>query len=101
MHFTILLQIQYENNFLPTSGHRQTKFVAFLVFVCTNALLIVQISSSENVSKRDAINGSCRKTVTGANRNTRKLLFTDLVNTNVNYLTQERLVNPRSLPSGP
>ena len=63
MHFTILLQIQYENNFLPTSGHRQTKFVAFLVFVRTNASFIVQISSSENVSKRDAINGSGRKTV--------------------------------------
>ena len=63
VHFTILLQIQYENNFLPTSEHRQTKFVAFLVFVCTNASFIIQISSSENVSKRDAINGSCRKTV--------------------------------------
>ena len=63
VHFTILLQIQYENNFLLTSGHRQTKFVAFLVFVCTNASFIVHISSSENVSKRDTINGSCRKTV--------------------------------------
>ena len=31
------------------------KFVAFLVFVCMTALLIAQISSSENISKRDAI----------------------------------------------
>ena len=31
------------------------KFVASLVFVCTTALLIAQISSSENISKRDAI----------------------------------------------
>ena len=32
MHFTILLQIQRENNFLPTSEHRQAKlkFVVFL-----------------------------------------------------------------------
>ena len=40
MHFTILLQIQYENNFPPTSEHRQTKFVALLVFVCMNASFI-------------------------------------------------------------
>ena len=34
VHFTILLQIQHENNFLPTSEHRQAKlkFVVFLVF---------------------------------------------------------------------
>ena len=31
------------------------KFVAFLLFVCTTASFIAQISSSENVSKRDAI----------------------------------------------
>ena len=31
------------------------KFVAFLVFVCTTASFIAQISSSENVSKRNAI----------------------------------------------
>ena len=55
MHFTILLQIQFENNFPPTSEHWQAKFVAFLVFVCTTASFIAQISSSENISKRDAI----------------------------------------------
>ena len=31
------------------------KFVAFLVFVCMTASFIAQISSFENVSKRDAI----------------------------------------------
>ena len=31
------------------------KFVAFLVFVCTTASFIAQISSSENVSKQDTI----------------------------------------------
>ena len=31
------------------------KFVAFLVYVCTTASFIAQISSSENVLKRDAI----------------------------------------------
>ena len=30
------------------------KFVALLVFVCTTASFIAQISSSENVSKQDA-----------------------------------------------
>ena len=55
VHFTILLQIQFENNFPPTSEHWQAKFVAFLVFVCTTASFIAQISSSENISKRDAI----------------------------------------------
>ena len=31
------------------------KFVALLVFICTTASFIAQISSSENVSKQDAI----------------------------------------------
>ena len=30
MHFMILWQIQHENNFLPTSEHRQVKFHRFL-----------------------------------------------------------------------
>ena len=45
--------------FYLTSEHREAtekpKFVAFLVFVCTNASFIAQISSSGNVSKRDTI----------------------------------------------
>ena len=33
----------------------KSKFVAVLVFVCTTASFIAQISSSEDVSKQDAI----------------------------------------------
>ena len=41
--------------YLPVNTDKP-KFVAFLVFVCTTALwFTVQISSSENVSKRDTI----------------------------------------------
>ena len=41
VHFTILLQIQHENNFLPTSEHLQAKlkFVVFLVFVFYNCFM--------------------------------------------------------------
>ena len=60
--FAILLQIQRENNFLPSRINTdKLKFVAFLVFVCTTALFIAQISSSENFSKRDAILASVAK----------------------------------------
>ena len=52
--FKILLQIQHENNFLPVHNDKP-KFVTFLVFVGPTASFIAQISSSENVSKRDAI----------------------------------------------
>ena len=51
----ILLQIQHENNFPPPVNTNKPKFVAFLVFVCTTTSFIAQISSSENVSERDAI----------------------------------------------
>ena len=40
--------------YLPVNNDKP-KFVGFLVFVCTTASFIAQISSSENVSKRDAI----------------------------------------------
>ena len=40
--------------YLPVNNDKP-KFVAFLVFVCTNASFITQISSFENVSKGDAI----------------------------------------------
>ena len=53
--FTILSQIQHENNYLPTSKHRQANFVPFLIFVCTTASFFAQISSPQNVLKRDAI----------------------------------------------
>ena len=40
--------------YLPANTDKP-KVVAFLVFVCTTASFIAQISSSENVMKRDAI----------------------------------------------
>ena len=40
--------------YLPVTTNKP-KFVAFLVFVCSTASFIAQISSSENVLKRDAI----------------------------------------------
>ena len=40
--------------YLPVNTDKE-KFVAFLVFVCTTALFLAQISSSENVSRQDAI----------------------------------------------
>ena len=40
--------------YLPVNTDKP-KIVAFLVFVCTTASFIAQISSSENASKRDAI----------------------------------------------
>ena len=57
VHFTILLQIQQENNFyLPVMNtDKPAKFVVFLVFVCTTASFIAQILSSKNVSRWDAI----------------------------------------------
>ena len=41
--------------YLPANTDKPIKFVAFLVFACTTALFIAQISSFEKVSKRDAI----------------------------------------------
>ena len=52
--FTILLQIQNENNILPTSKHRQAKVRRFFGIVCSTASFFAQISSPENVSKPDA-----------------------------------------------
>ena len=40
--------------YLPVNTDKP-KVVAFLVFVCTTASFIAQISSSQNVSKRNAI----------------------------------------------
>ena len=41
--------------FYPPVNTDKPKFVAFLVFVCTTASFIAQISSSENFLKGDAI----------------------------------------------
>ena len=58
MIFTVLLQIQHEVIiFLPPVNTNKPKLITFLdkLFLCTTALFIAQISSSENVLKRDAI----------------------------------------------
>ena len=73
----------YFYDFVVPVNTDKVKFVTFLVFVCTTASFIAQISSSENVSKRDAILAPVAKQprifqVMGAcNHNARKLLFTD------------------------
>ena len=59
----ILLEIQQEKKFLPTSKHWQAEVVAFLVFVCMTSSFIAQISFSINFSKRDAILAWGRKTL--------------------------------------
>ena len=46
--------------YLPVNTDKP-KFVAFLVFVCTTVSFIAQISSFENVSKRDAISALVAK----------------------------------------
>ena len=51
MHFYDLWQIQHENNFLANTD--KPKFVAFLVFVCTTALFIAQISSFSKMSRKE------------------------------------------------
>ena len=53
--FTILLQIQHENNFLPTGKHWQSKVRRFLGICLCDFFIFTQISSFEHVSKRDAI----------------------------------------------
>ena len=40
--------------FYPPVNNDKPTFVAFMVFVCTTASFIAQISSFENVPKRDA-----------------------------------------------
>ena len=70
------------------------KFVAFLVFLCTT-IYIAQIPSSENVLKRDAILAPVAKqglakdipSYGSQSNSARKLLFTDLVNTNTVFVT--------------
>ena len=51
-----LLQIQHDNNFLPTSKHQQAKVRRFLG-ICWHdcASFIAQMSSFENVLKQGAI----------------------------------------------
>ena len=89
--FTTVLQIQNENNFLPTSKHRQTKVRPFLGICLYVASFIAQISSTRCHKTRRHLS-SGRETansqtfrVTGSNQNAQKLLFTDLVNNKTKY----------------
>ena len=47
--------------FYPPVTTNKPKFVAFLVFVCSTASFIAQISSSQNVLKREAISAPVAK----------------------------------------
>ena len=76
--------------FHPPVNTDKPKVVSFLVFVCTTPSSITQISSFENVLKRDAILSPVAEqwiakyipSFMGTNQNERKLLITDLLNTN-------------------
>ena len=74
----ILLQIQHENNFVPTSEHRQAKVRRFLG-ICLYDCFIYR-TNFVFLNETPSCLRSCR--VTRANQNARKLPFTDLVNTN-------------------
>ena len=75
--------------FHPPVNTDKPKVVSFFVFICTTPSSIAQISSFENALKRDAILAPVAKQWIakdipsyGSHQNERKLLFTDLVNTN-------------------
>ena len=59
--FTILLQIQHENNFLPTSKHRQAKVRRFLGICLYDCFIYRSNFVFRNVSKRDATLASVTK----------------------------------------
>ena len=62
VHFYDFVKNSAWKYFLPIPVDTdKAKLVAFLVFVCTTASFIGQISCSENVSKRDAILAPVRK----------------------------------------
>ena len=54
--FTFLLQIQHDNNFLPTSKNRQAKVRRFLRICLYHCFIYCsKILPLENASKRDAM----------------------------------------------
>ena len=92
--FTILLQIQKENNFLSTSKHRKadvSRFPGICLYDCfiypSNFVLRKSLETRRHL-------GFGRKTVNSQGyselRNAQKLLFTDLVNTKKNYIKRTR-----------
>ena len=94
VHFTILLQIQHENNVPPTSEHRQGKvrrFLGICLFDCFIYRTNFVLSRNETPSWLRSQNSELPRIfrVTGANQNARKLLFTDLVKTKNGCLVQQ------------
>ena len=91
--FTILLQIQHENNFQTTTRHWQTKVTHFLgicLYNCFTYRSNFKIQKcfearSHLGSGHKAVNYQGNFQVTGANQNMWKVLFTDWVNTNNAY----------------
>ena len=86
--FTILLQIQHENNFLPTSKHLQAKVRRFLGICLYDCFIYGSNFVFRKCLETRCHLGSGRKTVNSHGYcelwepiGARKLLFTDLVNT--------------------
>ena len=84
------MQIQHENNFLPTSKQRQAKVCRFLgtcLYECF--IYLAQISSSENglETKRHLRSGrqNSDSELGSQSKPVKKMLFTDLVNTSMGY----------------
>ena len=106
--FTILLQIQHENNFLPTSKHWQAKFRRFSgIFLydcfisCSNSVFWKCLEMRWHLGpSRKTVNSQGYSELQGANQNARKLLFTDLVNTNNIYFSDIKPANVFITASG-
>ena len=65
VHFTSLLQIQHENNFLPTSEHRQAKVGRFLrIYLCDCFIYRSNFVFQKCLEMRRHL-GCGRKTVSG------------------------------------
>ena len=104
--FMILLQIQWEIFFLPTSQHWQATFCLFLGICWCSCIIYRQNLSSETVTEREAILNPVPKQwisaefrVTEANQNARKLLSTDLVNTTNKYNANRKYESERHFPN--
>ena len=86
VHFTILLQIHHENNFLPTNNHQQAKvrrFLGICLFDCfiyrSNFVFRKCLETRRHLgSGRKTVNSQGYSELPGANQ---KLLLTGLVNT--------------------
>ena len=89
--FTILLQIQHENNFLPTSKHRQAKVRRFLGICLYDCFIYRSNFVFRKCLETRRHLGSGRKTVNSQGyselrepiKTREKVLFTDLVNTKI------------------